>query len=335
MKHRMIIKDFTCDKDMRTQQQSLQAHNHNEDSNPPDMKRISLWEDRYSILTLLILYLLQGVPMGLCGSIPLILKEKGASYESLSLFSLVTVPFSMKILWAPFVDSYYIAKLGRRKSWLIPIQLICGILMIIGSSSVKTWLREDETDNVDHNDLAIGSLTCFFFGLYFLMATQDIAVDGWALTMLSRDNVGYASTCNTIGQALGFFLANQAFIALSDKRWCHRFLGYSTSLVSLSSFMTFWGIVFIVVTLIVWLFKTEILVEEKCDGIIDTCRHIVSICKLPAIKTFAWILLTCKIAFAPSDAALSFKLQVSRIAIYHRVSLITIFYRKEGCQNLT
>jgi len=35
---------------------------------------------------------------------------------------------------------------------------------------------------------------CVFLPLNFLAATQDIAVDGWALTMLSRKNVGYAST---------------------------------------------------------------------------------------------------------------------------------------------
>ena len=39
-----------------------------------------------------------------------------------------------------------------------------------------------------------------FFFLNFLAATQDIAVDGWALTMLQRHNVGYASTCNSVGQ---------------------------------------------------------------------------------------------------------------------------------------
>ena len=29
---------------------------------------------------------------------------------------------------------------------------------------------------------------------------QDVAVDGWALTMLKPKNVGYASTCNSVGQ---------------------------------------------------------------------------------------------------------------------------------------
>lgn len=60
-------------------------------------------DDRLSIAILLVLYTLQGIPMGLCGSIPLILKEKGVSYESLSLFSLVSLPFSLKLLWAPVV----------------------------------------------------------------------------------------------------------------------------------------------------------------------------------------------------------------------------------------
>ena len=58
-------------------------------------------------------------------------------------------------------------------------------------------------------------LTYFFLVLYFLMATQDIAVDGWALTMLSKENVGYASTCNSIGQVFGIFLSNQVSLCLS------------------------------------------------------------------------------------------------------------------------
>ena len=59
-------------------------------------------------------------------------------------------------------------------------------------------------------------MTAFFFALYFLMATQDIAVDGWALTMLSRANVDMASTCNTIGQNVGYFAAYVGFLALED-----------------------------------------------------------------------------------------------------------------------
>ena len=48
--------------------------------------------------------------MGLCGSIPLILKERRVSYEGLSLFSLVSLPFSLKIVWAPIVDTFYLPR---------------------------------------------------------------------------------------------------------------------------------------------------------------------------------------------------------------------------------
>ena len=51
------------------------------------------------------------------------------------------------------------------------------------------------------------SLTAIFFVLYVLAATQDIAVDGWSLTMLRPENVGYAATCNLVGVRTGWNLA--------------------------------------------------------------------------------------------------------------------------------
>lgn len=53
---------------------------------------------------------------------------------------------------------------------------------------------------------------------------KDIAVDGWALTMLSRENVGYASTCNTVGQTAGYFMGNVLFLALESADFCNRYL---------------------------------------------------------------------------------------------------------------
>jgi hypothetical protein len=49
------------------------------------------------------------------------------------------------------------------------------------------------------------------------------------------------------------------FIALSDPTWCHKRLGLpkDTPLISLAGFMRFWGYVFIVTTIVIWLFKDE------------------------------------------------------------------------------
>jgi PAT family acetyl-CoA transporter-like MFS transporter 1 len=174
--------------------------------------------DFQSILLLFLLYTLQGVPMGLASSIPLLLQERGASYTDQSIFSLVSWPFSLKLLWAPIVDGFYYPPFGRRKSWLIPVQFLCGFMMIMATSRINSMLGDNKSPPDVHG------LTVFFIVLYFLMATQDIAVDGWAIEILSRKNVGWASTCNAVGQALGNVVSFILFMALNSAEVVARFL---------------------------------------------------------------------------------------------------------------
>lgn len=95
-------------------------------------------------------------------------------------FSFVNWPFSVKLLWAPIVDALFWPEFGRRKTWLVPVQYLIGIVMIIMSNSMTDWLGSDDVAP------SMTILTISFLFLNFLAATQDIAVDGWALTMLKR-----------------------------------------------------------------------------------------------------------------------------------------------------
>ncbi|XP_030743500.1 acetyl-coenzyme A transporter 1 isoform X2 [Echinops telfairi] len=174
-----------------------------------------------SILLLLFLYVLQGIPLGLAGSIPFILQSKNVSYTDQAFFSFVFWPFSLKLLWAPLVDAVYFRSFGRRKSWLVPTQYTLGLFMIYLSTQVDSLLG-----NVDGRTPDVVALTVTFFLFEFLAATQDIAVDGWALTMLSRENVGYASTCNSVGQTAGYFLGNVLFLALESPDFCNKYLRF-------------------------------------------------------------------------------------------------------------
>lgn len=90
--------------------------------------------------------------------------------------------------------------------------------MLLLSSHVEQWL------GTEHTPPNIGILTLLFFCLNFLAATQDIAVDGWALTMLKKCNVGHASTCNSVGQSAGFFLSYVVFMALESPSFCNSYL---------------------------------------------------------------------------------------------------------------
>eukprot|EP00752_Nemacystus_decipiens_P013489 g11948.t1 len=263
-------------------------------------------QDLPSIVLLLVLYTLQGIPMGLSGSIPFLLLEK-VSYSEQAVFSLVSLPFSMKLLWAPLVDSLYVPSFGRRKSWLVPAQLLCGAMMLWARSVMDGWIGED--GGKPH----IKTLTAYFLALYFIMATQDIAVDGWALTMLSRENVGLASTCNTIGQTLGFFISQVGFLALYDPDVCNKYFRSEPSdvgMLSLSTFLQFWGLVFLVTTGFVCFFKPEVEngVNDKIMGLLDTYKQLYKCVRLPSVQSLVSVLLTCRIAFAVTDAATSLKL---------------------------
>lgn len=158
-------------------------------------------------------------------------------------FSFVQWPFSLKLFWAPIVDSIFSQRFGRRKTWLIPTQYLMGMFMLLLSNYVDHWLGKE------HENPNIAMLTALFFGLNVLAATQDIVVDGWALTMLkryfrevsnitatlplnfncrsnrsSRCNVGYASTCNSVGQTAGYFVGYVLFISLESAEFCNSYL---------------------------------------------------------------------------------------------------------------
>lgn len=263
--------------------------------------------DRKNIALLMFLYVLQGIPLGLAGAIPYLLTSRKVSYNDQALFSFVYWPFSVKLLWAPIVDSIYISSFGRRKSWLVPVQYLIGIFMLVLSLFISRIM--------DEGNLNIYLLTTIFFFLNFLAATQDIAVDGWALTMLSRQNVAWASTCNTVGQTAGYFIGNVVFLALESPDFCNNFLRsipQPEGIVTLSTFLKGCGIVFLITTTLVSIFKKERnTAAENNDeefGLVETYKLLISIFKLKSIGKLVVILLTCKIGFAACDAVTALKL---------------------------
>ncbi len=58
-----------------------------------------------------------------------------------------------------------------------------GTFMILFADYTKQLLEGDGSSD-PHSGIVL--LTAIFFMFTFLAATQDIAVDGWALTMLSK-----------------------------------------------------------------------------------------------------------------------------------------------------
>ena len=253
-----------------------------------DAPGVDLTGDYGNIAILLLLYTLQGIPMGLTQAVGLSLaSHKGITMDEQGMFSLVSWPFSLKLLWAPIVDSLFVSRFGRRKTWLIPTQILIAATLGATAPYVDTWMVGDADAGVAPD---VFKLTLVFFVLFFLCATQDICVDGWALTLLSKRNVGYASTCNAVGQTLGNLLSYVGWIA------CERY-----EIMSFGSFCAVWGVAFFVTTAAVLFLVSErdLLASEQPPSVMGAYKEMALVLRNPLVQEFLIVLLTCKVAFAP------------------------------------
>lgn len=263
-------------------------------------------QDQRNFLLLVLLYFLQGIPMGLAtGSVPFLLKQH-VSYSQMGVFSLASYPYSLKLLWSPIVDAVWSKRIGRRKSWILPIQFLSGLGML--------WLAQRVEGMIDsageNNGSGVWGFTWWWFGLVFMCATQDIAVDGWALTLLSPENLAYASTAQTVGLTAGQFLSSTVFLAFNSKDFANRYFRSvpgDTGLVTLGGALTVAAWLYLLVTVGLAVFKREELTKNT-DGIWDVYKIMGGILKLKNIQTIVIVHLIAKIGFQANDAATFLKL---------------------------
>ncbi|KAI9800753.1 MAG: hypothetical protein M1833_003170 [Piccolia ochrophora] len=286
------------------------------DDEPPTTPRTpvssnhSFWElpvqDRRNFLLLVLLYFLQGIPMGLAtGSVPFLLK-KHLSYGQIGVFSLASYPYSLKLLWSPIVDAVWSPKVGRRKSWILPIQMLSGFGMIWLGGRVSQMMK----DAGANGGSGVWNFTWWWFFLVFMCATQDIAVDGWALTLLSPANLSYASTAQTVGLTAGQFLSFTVFLAFNTPDFVNRWFRTVPSdkiPLTLGAYITFWGWGYLVVTIGLAILKREERTRGR-DGIHEVYKVMWQILKLKNIQTFIVVHLIAKIGFQANDAVTNLKL---------------------------
>lgn len=263
-------------------------------------------QDRRNFLLLVLLYFLQGIPMGLAsGSVPFLLKRH-LSYGQIGIFSLASYPYSLKLLWSPIVDAVWSPKLGRRKSWIMPIQVCSGFGMIyLGGRAKAMMIAAGASDGS-----GVWAFTWWWFFLVFLCATQDIAVDGWALTLLSPQNLSYASTAQTVGLTAGHFMSYTVFLAFNAPDFANRWFRSTPStegVMSLGGYLTFWGWSYLLVTLGLAVLKREDKTKDR-EGIMEVYKSMLGVLKLKNIQSIIIIHLIAKIGFQANDAVTNLKL---------------------------
>jgi MFS family permease len=131
--------------------------------------------------TLTTLYFAQGLPFGFFSlAVPVLLRRDGTPLDLVGLSSLLALPWGLKVLWAPLVERHFSTRIGRRKSWILPMQALTALTLV-----VIAWSPVSRT--------SLRPLLAGFVVVSALSATQDIGTDGLAIDLLSPEERGAAN----------------------------------------------------------------------------------------------------------------------------------------------
>ncbi len=128
------------------------------------------------------------------------LRESGVALQTIGFFSLATLSYSLKFLWAPLVDRNSIpvltAMLGHRRSWM----LVCQALIIFG-----LWLISGSNPAAN-----LGLVALFAVFVAFASATQDIVIDAWRIEAAGEERQGAMAAAYQWGYRIAILTAGIA-----------------------------------------------------------------------------------------------------------------------------
>lgn len=146
-----------------------------------------------------------GMPLGLVWiAIPDWMSDAGVDIRIVGLFTLAQVPWTFNVVWAPLMDRYPPPFLGRRRGWaaIAQVALLLGTLALAGVG-----------DHPDAPWLAL-ALT---FAIGMAAASQDIAVDAYAVDVLRKEEQGAAVGARIGLYRVGMYIAGAAAITFAGR----------------------------------------------------------------------------------------------------------------------
>jgi MFS transporter, PAT family, beta-lactamase induction signal transducer AmpG len=121
-----------------------------------------------------------GLPLGLVWyAIPDWMRSIGVDIRIVGLFTLAQAPWAFKVVWSPLMDRYVPPFWGRRRGWMAVTQLALAVISLgfagVGSHPDAIWV--------------VGALA---LAISLASASQDIAIDAYAVEVLRKDEQGAA-----------------------------------------------------------------------------------------------------------------------------------------------
>lgn len=122
--------------------------------------------------------------------------------KTIGLFSLVTVPYSLKFLWAPLIDRFSFPFGGRRRGWILCTQLLLGL-------AVAAMAFLDPKASLQA--MAAAAVLVAFFS-----ATQDIAFEAWRVDVLPEAERGTGASLAVLGYRFALLATGAGALMFAD-----------------------------------------------------------------------------------------------------------------------
>ncbi len=161
-----------------------------------------------SVITLLFLGFSAGLPFLLIfGTLSFWLARAGVDISIITYFSWAALGYSFKFVWAPLIDRLPLPvlhhSLGRRRSWLLVIQLL------VAFAIAQMGLTEPLPDSLDR-------MAYFAVLLGFAAASQDIVIDAYRIEIAKPKYQAAMSAMYSAGFRIGMLLAGAGAFYLVD-----------------------------------------------------------------------------------------------------------------------
>ncbi|MEZ6188585.1 MAG: MFS transporter [Planctomycetota bacterium] len=162
------------------------------------------------------LYFSQCLPFGFQAiALPVLLRERGTSLAAIGYASALALPWMLKALWAPLVDRYTSIRVGRRRTWILPLLVALGALLGATGYAYGAPVLPGAPSAPEPAGLSLEAILAVVFLANLFAATLDIAVDGLAVDLLEPSELGLGNVAQYAGYRLGMLTSGGLLLAIS------------------------------------------------------------------------------------------------------------------------
>ena len=159
------------------------------------------------VMTVLFLSFSSTLPLVLLtGTLQAWYTAAGVSLTVIGSLSLLQYAYLLKFVWAPFMDRYAPLRLGRRRSWILLMQIsLAGALVIMAFM------------NPAHHPWELFWLSAL---VAFISASQDVVIDGYRVDVLRQKERGFGVAVTTVGGRVAILVGGGlALILAANYGW--------------------------------------------------------------------------------------------------------------------